>query len=677
MTTYDTRRAQQRSALRWALGAITLLSLGLFIGVFPQVYNMGATRLETVVGKDILPELSPATYRLGLDLQGGVHVTYDADMTSIPEEDRSAALEGARDVIERRVNAFGVSEPIVQTSSTSGYRIMVDLPGVTDAQEAIAQIGETPVLEFKLPRTDFSLEPTQEEQASIDAAQESERSAALDVLEQAKKRGADFSALVAQYSLDEATKAENGYLGFFDSSDEEYGGLVDRIVKDRLKTGVIDGLYEGTSRMHIVKYLGTKSETEAHASHILICYAGAKGCEGTLTRDEARAKAEELQGKATKENFAQLALENSTEPSAKTSKGDLGWVREGQMVAPFEDALFALRNGRISNVVETDFGFHIIYRQESRKTTLYELAHIEMPWTTASDVVKIDPWQNTELSGKHIAQAAVAFDQTTGKPYIDLQFNDDGAKLFAQITEANIGKVVGIFLDGQPITTPVVQDAIYGGRASISGDFTLAEAKLLAQRLTAGALPVPVTLLSQQTIGPTLGLISLEQSVRAGLLGFALIALFMVLYYRLPGFIAAVALVIYAGMNLAAYRVFGVTTTLSGIAGLVLSLGVAVDANVLVYERLKEELRAGRDLVSAIEEAYRRAWPSIRDGNFTTLIATGVLYAMSTGFIRGFALTLTLGILFSMFTALWITRMMLLSLARFSFLRKKIFFLGL
>jgi preprotein translocase subunit SecD len=195
--------------------------------------------------------------------------------------------------------------------------------------------------------------------------------------------------------------------------------------------------------------------------------------------------------------------------------------------------------------------------------------------------------------------------------------------------------------------------------------------------LTAGALPVPIALESQQTIGPTLGLASLDMSVKAGLLGFVLIAVFMVAYYRLPGLFATFALAIYAGLNLVLYKVFGVTITLAGIAGLVLSMGIAVDANVLVYERLKEELRAGRDLPSALEEAYRRAWPSIRDGNFTTLIATIVLYFMSTGFIRGFALTLTIGVLLSMFTALTVTRGMLRLVARSKAFRKKIFFLGL
>jgi preprotein translocase subunit SecD len=249
--------------------------------------------------------------------------------------------------------------------------------------------------------------------------------------------------------------------------------------------------------------------------------------------------------------------------------------------------------------------------------------------------------------------------------------------LFAQLTEQNVGKVIGIFLDGEAITAPTVQQVIYGGQATITGDFSVDEAKLLAQRLNAGALPVPIEIVSQQTIGPALGQASLDMSMKAGLLGFVLIAIFMIAYYRLAGLLAVIALTFYAIINLVLYKIFGVTITLSGIAGFVLSLGIAVDANVLVFERLKEELRSGRDLPTAVDEAFRRAWPSIRDGNLTTLIATAVLYAMSTGFIRGFALTLTIGVLISMFSAMTVTRVLLKSIVTIKALRKPAFFLGM
>ena len=219
--------------------------------------------------------------------------------------------------------------------------------------------------------------------------------------------------------------------------------------------------------------------------------------------------------------------------------------------------------------------------------------------------------------------------------------------------------MIGIFLDGEAISTPVVQEAIYGGEATIQGSFTIQEAKVLAQRLNAGALPVPIDLLSQQTVGPTLGQESLDASVYAALIGIALLAIFLVLYYRLSGALALLALMVYVAVNLALYRWLDVTMTLAGIAGFILSMGMAVDANVLIFERLKEELKSGRDLPTAIDEGFRRAWTSIRDGNMTTLIAAAVLFSMSTSFIKGFALTLALGIIVSMGTAILVTRVLL------------------
>ena len=387
--------------------------------------------------------------------------------------------------------------------------------------------------------------------------------------------------------------------------------------------------------------------------------------------------AKDIQARATADNFADLAAENSDDAANAGSGGDLGYLQPGATVEPFNTVAFELDNGTISSVVETDFGFHILYRPTSRRVNFYELAHLEMPWTTLSDIFVIDPWINTELSGKHVRHASVGFDPNTAVPYVVLDFNEDGSELFATLTEQNVGKVIGIFLDGEAITTPTVQQVIYGGQATITGDFSLDEAKLLAQRLNAGALPVPIEIVSQQTIGPALGQASLEMSIKAGLIGFALIAIFMIAYYRLAGVLAVMALVFYTVANLALYKLFGVTVTLAGIAGFVLSLGIAVDASVLVFERLKEELRSGRDLPTAADEAFRRAWPSIRDGNLTTLIATAVLYWLGEGFIRGFALTLTIGVLLSMFGTMVVTRTLFALIVNFKFIRKPALFLGL
>lgn len=663
---------------RTAIGAFFLVVFAVGAGIlsFPKEWNGAMAAMKDKVGFH-LPYVPENDFTLGLDLKGGAHLVYEADMSSIDESERETALGGVRDVVERRVNAFGVAEPIVQTNIADGhYRVLVDLPGVTDVKDAIAQIGETPVLAFRTPITDVSTTPTAEQQQQIDDAQKTERANALEVMNKALA-GEDFAALAKQYSIDSATKDAGGYVGFISADDKEYDGLVTQLEKGRTKIGVINGLYEGTSKMHIVKYISKKTESEPRISHILICYAGAPSCTQSRTKEEALALATQLQQEATTKNFADLAKTNSDDTGSKDSGGDLGYVARGQMVQPFEDAAYSIRDTKISEVVESEYGYHILYRVGSRPSRSYEIAQIEMPWTTASDVLTVDPWKNTELSGKDVKHASVAFNQNSGAPYIVLDFNENGTKLFGELTKDNVGKVIGIFLDGQPITTPVVQEPIYGGQASITGSFTIAEAKLLAQRLNAGALPVPITVISQQTIGPALGTASLDLSVKAGLIGFLLVALFMIAYYRLPGVIAVGALGVYALVNLALFKILGVTITLSGIAGFIFSLGIAVDANVLIFERLKEELRNGRDLPTAMEEAFRRAWPSIRDGNATTLIATGILYTMTSGSVRGFALTLALGVFVSLFCAFVVSRFVLRRLARMPKLRKSFFFLGL
>ncbi|MFZ2681998.1 MAG: protein translocase subunit SecD [Patescibacteria group bacterium] len=658
-----------------ALGLLLALAIGVGIA-YPKPWNQAMGAMEDKLGFH-LPYLPESEFRLGLDLRGGAHLVYEADMSAIPDVDKTEALSGVRDVVERRVNAFGVSEPVVQTTVSGGsYRVIVDLPGVTDVADAVREIGETPVLTFRLPDEEIEVEPTAEQEQQIVEAQVIEREAAVAVLDRALD-GEDFGALAAELSIDASTRDAEGYVGFISSEDEEYGGLAEQIADDRLRVGVINGLYEGTSRIHIVKYLSRKVETEPRISHILVCYDGALSCTQSRTKEEALTMIEGLKDQATRSNFAELATESSDDTGSGQAGGDLGFLKPGDTVAPFDEAAFALSNNRISEVIETDFGYHILFRPESRSVTYYEIAQVEMPWTTLSDIFVIDPWINTELSGKHVQHASVGFDQNSGAPYVILDFNTEGADLFTKMTEENVGKVIGIFLDGEAITTPVVQQVIYGGQATITGNFSLTEAKLLAQRLNAGALPVPIEVVSQQTIGPALGKVSLDKSIQAGLVGFALIALYILVYYRLAGALAVVALAFYAVTNLALYKLLGVTITLSGIAGFVLSLGIAVDANVLIFERLKEELRSGRDLPTACDEAFRRAWPSIRDGNLTTLIATMVLYWIGEGFIRGFALTLTIGVLMSMVSAMVVTKVLLKLVVRYKAVRKPAFFLGL
>lgn len=373
-------------------------------------------------------------YRLGLDLLGGTHLVYQADLSQVADS-KADAMQGIRDVIERRVNFFGVSEPVVQVSGQD--RLVVELAGISDVNQAIQLIGETPFLEFKEEKPD-----TQE---ILEAQQNGER-------------------------LDE------------------------------------------------------------------------------------------------------------------------------------------------------------------------------------------DPFVSTGLSGKHIQRAQVVFDQTVGTPQVNLTLNDEGKTLFADITKRNVGKRVAIYLDGVPISVPVVQTEIPDGHAVITGKFTIGEAKLLATRLNSGALPVPIHLLSQQTVGASLGADSLAKSLHAGVYGLLIVALFMMVFYRLPGVISVIALSIYVLIVLAVYKVMPVTLTLAGIAGFILSLGMAVDANILIFARMKEELKAGRPLSTAMHEGFRRAWLSIRDGHVTTLIGAIVLYMFTTSIVKGFALTLGIGVLTSLFTATVVSR---------------------
>src|SRR3989344_1389385 len=376
-------------------------------------------------------------YRLGLDLQGGTHLGYQADLSTLAPGSESDAMAGVRDVVERRVNAFGVGEPVVQVSGDD--RLIVELPGITDIDDAVALIGETPLLEFRVENLSLELPETQE------------------------------------------------------------------------------------------------------------------------------------------------GIEN------------------------------------------------------------------------------LDPYDlfvPTKLTGAHLERAEVSFSgQSTAlnEPQISIQFNSEGTELFKELTAQNIGRRIAIFLDGELIVAPVVQTAIPNGQAVITGQYTVERAREEATRLNSGALPVSINLLSQQNIGPSLGQVSIKQSLVAGIIGLIAVGIFMIVFYRLPGLLSTLALVIYAAITLSFFKIFGVTLTLASIAGFILSIGIAIDANILIFERTKEELRKGKEFLAAVNDGFTRAWPSIRDSNLSSLI-TAVVLISGTSFIRGFAITLTIGILISMFTAITVTR---------------------
>lgn len=636
----------------WAL-LFVVVGVGATVFNFSTLWNEGVvrTRIAHVLR---FREWHPRPFRLGLDLLGGSELMYETDMKNIPITDRGNALNGVRDVIERRVNAMGVSEPVVQTVRTGDTsRVVVQLAGIRDVNQAIRQIGETPILEFK------EVDPNPPAQTEYSARLAASQEKIKNITDRLKKRSS-FAALAREFSEDESTKASGGDRGYIKPWDEpELWRFADLKGVGARTTEAL----ETPKGWNFIEVYGKRpGELEVEARHILICYKAAKNCDRDTSKEDAVKIAEEVRTKATKDNFNELVKTYSTEPGAETSFGILGWFTRGKMVKPFEDAAFALNAGEISNPIETEFGFHIIYKTGEKTRNDYAMRHIliKRPVQTESGQVA---WKNTELSGKHLKGANVEFDQQTSQPIVSLQFNDEGEKLFGDLTARNVSKPIAIFLDGGIISAPTVQQEIRGGSAIITGNFTIQESKLLAQRLNAGALPVPIHLVSQQTVGPILGQVSLARSMQAGIIGFALVALFMILYYRVSGVVSVVALGIYASIVLAVFKLIPVTLTLAGIAGFILSLGMAVDANVLIFERMKEELAAGRSLSSAIEEGVRRAWPSIRDGNYTTLIAALVLFWFSSSVIKGFALTLAIGVLLSMFSALVISRVFMMLIA--------------
>ncbi len=265
----------------------------------------------------------------------------------------------------------------------------------------------------------------------------------------------------------------------------------------------------------------------------------------------------------------------------------------------------------------------------------------------------------TNLTGQYVTGAQLIFDQTTGAPQVQITFNSQGSDIFSRMTAANIGKPLAIFLDGNLIEEPTVQQQITGGTALITGNFTVNSAKTLVERFNAGALPAPIKLVNQQTVSATLGNNSLKEVIFAGLLGTLLVILFMLFYYRLFGFFAACALIIYVALTLGIFKLLGITMDLAGIAGFVLTIGMAVDANILTFERIKEEQKRGLPRISAVEEGFRRAWPSIRDSNTSTIITAIILYYFTSSFVQGFALTLLIGVLVSLFSAITTTRLFL------------------
>jgi len=486
--------------------------------------------------------------KLGLDLQGGIDLEYKADVSKVDSAKISDAMQSTQDVIERRVNAFGVGEPLVQTAKSGDeYRVIVQLPGIKDIEEAKKRIGEAPSLEFKEQGVDPGI------QQMLDSQNQQALAKAKEILVEVKKGG----------------------------------------------------------------------------------------------------------------NFEQLAKDNSQDPGSKDKGGDLDFFKKGMMVPEFDKVLFEgnLKPGEVyPDLVETQYGWHIIKFIEARgegDEREVHAAHILIGKATIDQYPELG-YKSTGLTGKNLQNVQVVFQQQgIGEPQISLKFDEEGTKLFAELTKKNVGKPLAIFLDNQLKTAPTIQTEITNGEAVITGDFTVDEAKQLQRTINEGALPVPLSIVSQSSVEATLGMESLKKSLVAGVVGLVAVVIFMLFFYRFLGLVASLSLLIYTAIMIAIFKFTGITLTLSGIAGFVLSIGMAVDANILIFERTKEEIRNGRSIINSLDEGFKRAWTSIRDGNISSLLTAGILYLMGTGFVKGFAASLFIGVLVSMFTAVVITRTLL------------------
>ncbi|MFA6050254.1 MAG: protein translocase subunit SecD [Candidatus Paceibacterota bacterium] len=343
-----------------------------------------------------------------------------------------------------------------------------------------------------------------------------------------------------------------------------------------------------------------------------------------------------------------------SEPLVQTEQNRIGGVTVQKLIV------------ELPGVTETDKAIEIIGATPTLEFKLLKpnaSSTIATASSTGATLTEEDLFEDTGLTGRLLSHATLSFNPTTGAASISIEFNEEGTKLFAAITEANVGKPLAILLDGQALSVPSINEPIRNGKAEINGDFTPQEAKKLVRDLNYGALPLPITLLSTQTIGASLGAGALNASVFAGIISFIAIAIFLLLWYRLPGLVAVIALAIYTILNLAIFKLIPVTLTSAGLAGFILSIGMAVDANILIFERMKEELRKGLSLEDAIREGFHRAWLSIRDSNLSSIITGAILYYFATSsLIKGFAFVFVIGVLTSMFTAITVSRTLLLAI---------------
>ena len=526
---------------------------------------------------------------LGLDLQGGSHLIYQAlnPESNLPEGVTSDQMEALTKTIERRINSSGLGEPIIQIIGED--RLLVQLPGIKDPGRAKSLIGETARLEFKHRTSDVPPKPITnilpEDIESISADGLSPESTLRSQDDPDPENSTAYAeAIVFEFSEDGAVK----FAEIFATLERSMGKSMTaaRVSSTPLVPARLGVNIEGNEPLRF----------EVNGLQIL------------------RLESE------NKNKFA-LALPNSD--------------TEGTSVLTFEETEAKLGTSPKVN---------------------FELSegHID---------------EDIGLSGDDLDSAYPSQHQSSGVPIVNIEFNERGTKEFGELTtdiyakqqSTGVRDQIAIILDGKELIAPVVNSPITQGTAIIQGpDFTIERVKDLALLLESGRLPVPIQLIQERDVDAMLGADSLRKSVIAGITGLCLVLLFMILYYRVPGVMASISLLIYAIIVLAIFKMIPVTLTLSGVAAAILSIGMAVDANILIFERMKDEIRSGRTMLSSVNIGFNRAWPAIRDGNVSTLITCAILYWFSdqlgATIVQGFAITLAIGVMISMFTAITISR---------------------
>jgi protein-export membrane protein SecD len=535
--------------------------------------------------------------RLGLDLKGGSHLVYEAQPTD-GHEPTSEQMEGVIKTIEKRVNSFGVSEPVIQ--KMGGDRILVQLPGVGTTKANVTFQGDVQTNALRdvlasLNRPDATIEKEDSrifiielpslKPAKLDDDGNVTLDAERDIIEQALREAFPSATMNLEFSEPVEAGAISSALARLDHDDATVTRLTDSIftveileLKPEEKDTILEALQEQLPSVNSFSFQE-------------MSFVVTGGVE----------EAKRLIGQT-----AQLEL---LERICLNDPQDIS-----------------------QNCNDPEY-------------------HVDSP---------------LNLTGDDLVRAYAGTHPNLGVPVVNLEFNSEGARIFAKHTQdiAGTNNRTAFFLDDDLLIAPVALQAITGGRAFIQGpDFTIDRVRTIAIQLESGRLQVPLTLIQEQDVDATLGKDSLKKSVVAGLIGLGLVLLFMALYYRLPGVVACVALIIYAVIVLAILKLWPITLTLGGIAAFILSIGMAVDANILIFERMKEELRSGRTLIASIETGFNRAWPAIRDSNISTFITCAILFwfgqRLGTGLVTGFAVTLFIGVAVSMFSALTVTRTLL------------------